>query len=1169
MQFTRLRLQGFKSFVETTELDIPPGMTGIVGPNGCGKSNLVEALRWVMGENSPRRMRGSEMDDVIFAGTATRPSRNLAEVALELDNSARSATAEFNNTDDLQVARTIERGSGSDYRINGRPVRQRDVQLLFADQATGAHSTNLVGQGQIDALIRAKPQDRRAILEEASGTAGLQARRHEAELKLKGAETNILRVDDVLKAYDTQLRSLKQQVRQASRYRNLADHIRKAEAAILHLRWAEAEGNAATTREALQQAEHQANELLTQVTRSNTTRTEIAAELPGLRQAEAAAAAMVQKLARTREQLDSEEKRLTEETQTLEQRLAQAKTDREREEARNKDGNAAIEKLEADREKLTQENFAIAEHLPRATEAVATIGIEVETLDAALSQLLSAIAATEARKQSLQKEIADTTARQSALAERRRQLEEERSTLAAELAARPDITQASLYVYAAEKDLAASQQHSRAAEEARIEAELVQTVARDRLQETVARATKHKAEAEAITALLRHENDEAEQVIDLIEVPSGLEYALATSLGEALTAALDPRASTHWRELPPLAQAPSLPRGIPSIAQHIKAPPALARALSQIGLVENVGAGESAAANLQPGQIIVSRDGWAWRWDGFTVTPHAETPAAHRMRQRNRLATLAERIVDAEADVSRAEAKLEEAAALLAARQAEDRAAREALQQAFAALGDARATFGTQEKESAAIAGKINALDDALHQITVDQDTVKDRAIALEQEYAALPDLETSRAEAAHAREILAEKRELQTRHQSERDHLTREQEQNESRRAAIDEEVIAWRARTVTATQQITDLAERARTVEAQLLRLSVRPAELAATRTRLLNELSDAESTRKAAADRLIEAEQKLNLAEHQLKQQEAALSDARETRVRAEAAVTAAGEQFNILRERMLEKLNCGPEELAAIAAFEEGEMPKAYELEQALARYLRERENMGPVNLRAETEAGTVETEMDALQKEKDDLNAAIAKLRQGISQLNREARERLQTAFVQVNERFEKLFKRLFNGGKAHLELIDDEDPLNAGLEIFASPPGKKLQILSLLSGGERTMTALALLFAVFQTNPSPICVLDEAEAALDESNIDRFCNLVSDIARETGTRFLIITHQRLTMARMDRLYGVTMSEKGISQLVSVDLESAAALRDGQLPENMSEAEKALAAVRAA
>jgi chromosome segregation protein len=269
-------------------------------------------------------------------------------------------------------------------------------------------------------------------------------------------------------------------------------------------------------------------------------------------------------------------------------------------------------------------------------------------------------------------------------------------------------------------------------------------------------------------------------------------------------------------------------------------------------------------------------------------------------------------------------------------------------------------------------------------------------------------------------------------------------------------------------------------------------------------------------------------------------------------------------------MTEKLNCGPNELVGLANVKEDEAwPALTDLEQTLARYNRERDNMGPVNLRAEVEAETVQGEMNKLQQEKDDLVAAIAKLRQGISQLNREARERLQNAFGAVNERFEILFKRLFNGGKAHLALIDDEDPMNAGLEIFAAPPGKKQQILSLLSGGERTLTALALLFAVFQTNPSPICVLDEAEAALDESNIGRFCDLVGDIAKETGTRFLIITHHRLTMARMDRLYGVTMSEKGVSQLVSVDLDTAVVLRDGKAPNVAETATAALAEVQAA
>ena len=1159
MQFTRLRLQGFKSFVEPTDLEIPFGMTGIVGPNGCGKSNLVEALRWVMGENSAKRMRGSEMDDVIFAGTTTRPSRNLAEVMLELDNSNRSATSEFNNEDKIQVTRQIERGSGSDYRINGRPVRQRDVQLLFADQATGAHSTNLVGQGQIDALIRAKPQDRRQILEEASGTAGLQARRHEAELKLKGAELNLTRVDDVLKAYDTQLRNLKQQVRQASRYRNLAEHIRKTEAALLHLRWAEAEQNAGNLKTALENASLRVNELLIIVTKGNTTRTEIAAELPGLRQTEAAAAAIVQKLTLAREQIEAEQKRLTEETAAQEQRLAQAHNDKGREEARLADGKTAIGKLEDEHLQLDELKNSIAAQMPKASDALSLVSQEVEALDAALTGLTEAVATIEARKNSLQQEVEALTKRQGALTLRREQLDMQRVALATEVAARPDLSFASALVDASETELAKRQQQAQTAEENCRKSEGAQIEMRATAQTAEGKATKLKAEAEAISALLEHHDNQAAPILDLVTVTPGLENALAVALGEALTGALDTKAPMHWRERPITGNTPPLPNGVTPISQHIKAPSALALSLSQIGLVETTAEGEASAENLAPGQIIVSRDGWAWRWDGFTVTPEAKTTTALHLQQRNRLIALKEEIGSAEEESAKATEVLDTATRTLAQHQAEDRQAREALRAAFAALSDARATYTHQEKESSVITSKLTALDDSLLQINLDLEQIRSRASAIDDEYQAMPDINTKRGEIVEKRTRLAEQRGLLAQCTSERDRLTREDDICKARNQVVKEEIEAWKARLGTALEQLDALDERIQAIDAQLVHLRLRPGELSASYALLLTELSTAEENRHAAADHLISVEQRLSVVEHQLKQDEGSLSNAREERVRSEGAIQAAEEHFNALRERMTEKLNCAPEELLSLAAIPEGEaLPNVYELDQALNRYLRERENMGPVNLRAETEAETLQNEIDKLEAEKNDLVAAIAKLRQGISQLNREARERLQNAFTFVNERFQVLFQRLFGGGKAHLELIDNEDPLNAGLEIFACPPGKKMQILSLLSGGERTLTALALLFAVFQTNPSPICVLDEAEAALDESNISRFCALVEDIAKETGTRFLIITHQRLTMARMDRLYGVTMSEKGVSQLVSVDLAGAVAIRDGAEAEEAAE-----------
>jgi chromosome segregation protein len=1164
VHFTRLRLHGFKSFVEPTDLEIAPGMTGIVGPNGCGKSNLVEALRWVMGENSAKSMRGAEMDDVIFGGTATRPSRNLAEVMLELDNADRTANAEFNNEERLQVTRHIERGEGSDYKVNGKPVRRKDVQLLFADQATGAHSTNLVGQGQIDALIRAKPQDRRAILEEASGTSGLHARRHEAELKLKGAEQNLTRVDDVLQSYDTQLRSLRTQVRQASRYRNLADHIRKTEAALLNLRWVEAGHNSEAAKTTLAEAETCVTQFLSIVTQGNTQRTEAAAELPGLRQAEAAAAAVVQKLTLVREQIEAEARRIADETRAQEQRLAQANSDRDREQGRCTDGEQAVALLQEESTTLQVAIATVAEALPAAAATLAAATAEVDALDSAWNQLMQETASAEARKQALTKEIADLSARSAALNQKRQQLDTQRVELAALAAQRPDLALASAMVEATESELAKRQEKAATAEQFYREAEQLQTQARDLAQAAQNDLTKLRAESDALTSLLATQDESGEKVIDLISVTPGLEHALAVALGEALTAALDPTAARHWRALDPMADAPPLPDGIAPLAQFIDAPPALARCLSQVGLAETAEVGESAARDMRPGQTIVSRDGWAWRWDGFTLTPQAKTTTAQRLQQRNRLTALQGQIAEASAKAEQADSALASANEFQAQRQSEDRSSRETLKAAFAASKDARETYARQEKEATAITTRLSAIEEQLAQINENSEELSVRAAAVEDEQRTLPDLDAARVTLNETRMRLTEWRGQQAMRQSERSRMTREQDIAANRARAVEQEIAAWSGRLSNAGQQIDALSARIAELQERLAQLQGRPGELDAQRAGLLTELSAAEQTRKLAADALISAEQRLTTIEQQLKRDEGTLVEAREQRVRAEAAVQAAAEHFNTLRERMAEKLNCGPEELAAIAAFADGEVvPPAADLEQALTRYVRERDNMGPVNLRAETEAEAMQAQIDTLTKEKDDLSGAIAKLRQGISHLNKEARERLQNAFALVNERFQNLFKRLFTGGRAYLELLDNEDPMNAGLEIFAAPPGKKMQMLTLLSGGERTLTALALLFAVFQTNPSPICVLDEAEAALDESNISRFCELVETIARETGTRFLIITHQRLTMARMDRLYGVTMGEKGVSQLVSVDLERAVAIRDG------AAAEEALRSVRAA
>ena len=843
-------------------------------------------------------------------------------------------------------------------------------------------------------MIRAKPQDRRQILEEASGTIGLAARRHEAELKLKAAEHNLTRVDDVLKAYDTQLRSLKTQVRQASRYRNLAEHIRRTEAALLHLRWVETEQNTESLRTALATAEQSAVELLALVTQHTASRTEIASELPSLRQTEAVAAAIVQKLTLTREQIETETKRIAAETEAHEQRLSQARSDHEREQTRRADGEAAITKLQDEDKELSATAATIAEHLPNTTQTLTDLTQEVETLDAALTQLVQTVAESEARKKSLQQETENLKTQCANLRLRREQLDLQRVALAAEVAGRPDLSFAVAMVNASETELAKRQQQAQTAEQTYREAEMAQTAAHDAVREKQSIVTKLKAEAEAIDTMLQQQNDGAQQVIDLIAVTPGLESALAVALGEALTAALDTDAAMHWRQLLPLAQLPILPEGIAPLAQYIEAPAALERCLSQVGFTENQAVGEAAAALLLPGQIIVSRDGWAWRWDGFTVTPQAKTATAIRLQQRNRLAALKAEMAQAETAAQDAEKTLAEAASIFTQQQAEDRQARDALKAAFAALNDARETYSKEEKESTAVTTKLAALDDSLRQLTSDIEQLRARASDAESEYGALPDIEAQREVINEQRTQLTERRDNRASTQNELDRLTREQTMCETRRASVKLDITAWQARLDNASQQIDALTERMTVIEGQLDKIKARPAELAAAHAQLLTELTDAEARRREAADTLIQTEQRLQGVESELKQSEAALSAAREERVRCEGAIAAAAEHFNMLRERMTEKLNCGPEDLAAIAAT--GENPEGLaELEQTLTRYVRERDNMGPVNLRAEVEAETTQGQIDTLQTEKDDLVNAIAKLRQGISTLNREARERLQ------------------------------------------------------------------------------------------------------------------------------------------------------------------------------
>jgi len=1154
VQFSKIRLSGFKSFVDATELLIEPGLTGVVGPNGCGKSNLVEALRWVMGENSARRMRGGEMDDVIFGGTSDRPSRNIAEVAVTLDNSLRSAPAAFNDSDELVVTRKIERGCGSAYKVNGKDVRARDVTLLFADAATGAQSTGLVSQGQIGALINARPAERRHLLEEAAGIAGLHSRRNEAEQKLKAASTNLERLDDVLVTLNKQLENLRKQAKSAIRYRRLSEQIRHNDAKLLHLRWSAAKQEREHAQRQFAEAEAIVAELTTHVARATTNQTNSALVLPELRNKEAAAAAELQRLLVAREQIDQEESRLGQERQEVERHLEQSRQDMERERSLAEDAAAARTRLEEERAELLQDSEGEEAACEAAAACVDAAKDKVEIDEAAQASLTEAIAEAEARQRELDRSVEELQRRRQRLQDRMSDLRAQREELASQAEALEAAEAAEEAVAMAEEQLEDARLQAEDAELQRTHYQETHQRYNEALQKERAAYDRLAAEASALEDLLASEKEESTApILDSLTVEAGYEAALGAAFGDDLAAPEGkdhPEASSRWATLPAYDPVPDLPVGMASLQEKVKAPQALARRLSQIGLVGALEEALAQQAALKPGQALVTRAGDLVRWDGYQSSASAPTGAAVRLKQRNRLVELQDMLVEAEIRVETALDHLEDAREAMQQAEIVEKTAREAVRDHFAAVNKARQELSQLAEQAGQLRSKITGVEDSLQRF---QDEIAETEIEAEevlQKRESLPDLAAQRAQLGALRETVGASRAALIEAKASFDRIAREGEERRRRLGAIAEEGANWDKRVAAAAGHLASLETRHADFQDRLESLAQRPLEIEERRTKLVDLIAISEDKKRLAGDALAQAETEANESQKDLKEKEAHLAKARETAVRAEGAVAQTRQNEQAVEERIAERLRCAPEKALEAAGLGEiivDDDPDA--LESRLRRLNSERETMGAVNLRAEIEVQEMETQIEGMENERADLETAIGKLRQGIATLNKEARERLMQAFYQVNESFEKLFARLFNGGKAYLQLTDPDDPLHTGLEIMASPPGKRLQILSLLSGGEQALTALALLFAVFLSNPAPICVLDEVDAPLDDANVDRMCQLVQEISRTTGTRFLLITHHRMTMAQVDRLFGVTMAERGVSQLVSVDLRTAEALRE--------------------
>ncbi|WP_158965314.1 chromosome segregation SMC family protein [Chachezhania sediminis] len=1149
MRFSRLRLSGFKSFVDPTDLIIADGLTGIVGPNGCGKSNLLEALRWVMGENRPTAMRGGGMEDVIFAGASTRPARNFAEVVLQIDNGERLAPAAFNDSDSLEIIRRITRDVGSAYKANAKDVRARDVQMLFADASTGSQSPALVRQGQISELINAKPKARRRVLEEAAGISGLYQRRHEAELKLKNAETNLLRVDDVLEQLAAQITQLDRQVKQAERYRKIGIELRRAEGMLLYRRWTEAETARLAADAALKERVVEASQAEAAVRQSVKTRAAAEDALPPLREEEAIAAAILQRLVVQRDTLDDQETRAREIIETLTARIDQLGKDIERETGLSRDAGETIEKLEWEAQALEQAGAGHNETLADAEIAAREAGSVLQDRESHLSQVTEDVARLSARHQSAQRLVQDN---RTALNRAEQEAEKARAAVRAAEEAATSADAAFTTARAAEADAVREAEEAEAAltraETARTEAQSRETDARAARSEAEGEASALRAEVGALAKLVARDSGTGGQVLDQVSVAAGFEKALGAAMVDDLRAPLvEVEGPSGWVTLPGYDEDYPLPKGTEPLAPQVEAPSALARRLAQVGIVSK-DQGPALQAQLKPGQRLVSRDGDLWRWDGYRAwaedTPNA---AALRLEQINRLTAMR---ADLEAAETRATAAREAHDTLnrdLAEKTQADKDARAARRAADTRVAETSRAMSRAESDLNLARGRQETLGLAVARHREEALAAKAQLTEAETAQRGLEDLDQARAGVEEIKRAVDASRITMMTRRSTHDELRREGEARTKRQQEVTKEISGWRHRSETAGKRIAELTERRTESQAELKEAAAAPAEIAAKRDEMSGAIRDAEARMAAAKDKLAGAEAALRTAVQAERDAERLSSDAREARARAEARRDAARETVAAAAERIAEEQDLTPEALLEGLEIGPDRIPDAESLENEIGRHKRQREALGAVNLRAEEDSREVRTEHDTLRTEKLDLEEAIRTLRGGIAGLNREGRERLLTAFEQVNSNFTMLFKHLFGGGEANLVMVESDDPLDAGLEIMCQPPGKKLSTLSLLSGGEQTLTAMALIFGVFLANPAPICVLDEVDAPLDDANVTRFCDLLDEMCRQTATRFLIITHHAVTMARMDRLFGVTMAEQGVSQLVSVDLKKAEAL----------------------
>jgi len=1137
LKFEGLRIDGFKSFADRVDLPIETGITGVVGPNGCGKSNLLEALRWALGERSARNMRGDGMDDVIFAGSERRSARSVAEVVLSLDNAGRTATPEFNETDRLEVSRRIDRGQGTSYRVNGKPARQKDVQILFADNAAGATSPAIVSQGRVNKLIQDKPSDRRIVLEEAAGGSGLSSRRHEADLRLNQTEANLARADDALVQSNELVASLRRQARQVQRRREIDGLVREAAAHLMHLRVMDAERAESLARANHKEADQRVEGAILAVRASERNRDEALSRVSPARDARALAETAFARSAARLEGIENEAARLVQELQDARRRVMEIAVDRKRVDDQMAEASRTVEALTSEREDLAAESAEAPEAIEQASNATEAAQDFARLVEIEVSDLAAEAATRQATRAAAIRQRDEATRRLEAV---------ERRLSEAELklqAARGDLSEDAEDAAIAEA-VETAEVAAREAEAALVDCEAALALAKDHEAEAEARLRSLNGEATTVAAEIKgleavgSNSPSMDPVSGRLIVPAGMELALASALGDGLDAGTNPSEQTWWEDV-----AGDRPGGL---ADQVGGVAELRTALTHVELCDSDADVFGRAHMLSPGQILVSQSGAFARWDGLRGRGRASAGSeslkrANRLRElRAQADVLASELDVAHVEKNAAHERLERSRALA------DHARRKS-RQLFDELVRLREPLAARAKLAEQRKSRVVIVESEVARARQERADASEQLLAANQAVAEIPaDDEASRRLEEARRKLDAARREEQaTRAQFEKlraAHAFREQ-----RFRTIISQEADWRRRLGEATENRAQLTARAEEAERILEEAAQRPespdevVEIARAEVAARREELDQAIAKQDEAERLREQ------ADHELRGSEGQLAQLREARARDLAAIEQAVATCRVIADQVKERFEVEVAALETIAPRPDWpmDMPAAKAAaEQAFARRERERDSLGAVNFLAEQELADQEKRLGEMERARAELRDTIGKLREQITEIENEARVRLQAAFQLIDRHFGELFVRLFGGGEAQLKLVGSEDILTAGLEILASPPGKRLQVLSLLSGGEQALTAMALVFAAFLSNPAPICVLDEVDAPLDDANTDRLCRLIEQMAQNDATRFLVVTHRPLTMARMNRLYGVTMAERGVSSVTRVDLDRA-------------------------